>query len=285
MKKLSLLIGFLCFICIGLNAQTNVITVDTPDEFVDAIGSDRIIQLKGSTIYLSNISSVKQGNNYRFNVSSSSLDFSIFGVNNMKIVGLGDKPVKIITNPVDGYVLSFENCNNITIENVEAGHGPLKGEPCSGGVFSIYKSKNFTINKSILFGSGTEGISAGNVSGLKCKNSIIRACTYSIMNLNSCNDFEFDSCEFSDNKERDLINVNNCINVKFNSCNIYNNRTSIVENTNYALFNVLKSMSVVIKDCLIENNLASHLSRKASTIEMINTKFENNTFKKGNFQE
>lgn len=285
MKKITLLIGFLSFVCIGINAQTNVITVDTPDEFVDAIGSDRTIQLKGSSIYLSNVSSGKRGNNYKFDeYGYGKQNLTIFGVNNLKIIGLGNKPVKVITNPVDGYVFSFENCNNITIENVDAGHGPIKGT-CVAGVFYISKSKNFTINKSILFGSGTEGITAENVTGLKCNNSIIRDCTQSIMSLNNCNDFQFDSCEFSGCKEFDLINISNCINVKFNSCFIFNNKTGTTENTSYALFNVSQSMSTVVKDCIIENNLSSYFCKKANTIEMNNTKFENNTFKKGNFKE
>lgn len=284
MKKINLLFGILYFVCIGVNAQTKIITVDTPDEFVDAIGSDRTIQLKGSTIYLSNVSQDKQGTNYKFVEEYDGHELTIFGVNNLKIIGLGDKPVKIITKPVYGDVIVFENCNNITIENVDAGHGPEKGS-CSGGVFNISNSKNFTINKSIMYGSGTEGITASNVTGLKCNNSIIKGCTNSIMTLDRCNDFEFNTCEFTDNKEFDLINISNCISVKFDSCSFTNNQTGTDDYSDYAIFNVSQSMSIVLKDCMIVSNLTAYFCKKANTIELTNTKLENNSFKKGNFKE
>ena len=284
MKKINLLFGILYFVCIGVNAQTRIITVDTPDEFVDAIGSDRTIQLKGSTIYLSNVSQDKQGANYKFIEEYDGHELTIFGVNNLKIIGLGDKPVKIITKPVYGDVIVFENCNNITIENVDAGHGPEKGG-CTGGVFNISNSKNFTINKSIMYGSGMEGITASNVTGLKCNNSIIKGCTSSIMTLDGCNDFEFNTCEFTDNKEFDLINISNCISVKFDSCSFTNNQTGTDDFSDYAIFNVSQSMSIVLKDCMILNNLTAYFCKKANTIELTNTKLENNSFKKGNFKE
>ncbi len=284
MKKINLLFGFFLFFSLGLNAQTKIITVDNVNEFVDAIGSNRTIQLKGSTIYLSNVSPNKRGANYKFVKENDGYELTIFGVNNLKIVGLGNKQVKIITKPVYGDVIAFENCNNITIENVEAGHGPEKGG-CSGGVFNISNSKNFTINKSIMYGSGMEGITATNVTGLKVNNSIIKGCTYSIMTLDNCNEVEFNNCEFNDNKEFDLINISNCISVKFNNCNFSNNQTGVDEYSDYALFNVSQSMSIVLKDCLIDNNLTAYFCKKANTVELNNTKLENNSFKKGNFKD
>ena len=271
MKTINLLFCISLIFNIGLKAQSKVITVDNADEFVDAIGSDRTIQLKGSTIYLSNVSPDKKGTNYKFVLEFDGHELTIFGVNNLKIIGLGTKPVKIITKPVYGDVIAFENCNNIIIENVDAGHGPEKGG-CTGGVFNITNSKIFTINKSIMYGSGTEGITASNVTGLKCNNSIIRGCTYSIMTLDNCNEFEFNSCEFSDNKEFDLVNISNCIGVKFNSSSFSNNQTSTEEYSNNAIFNVTQSMSIVLKDCIIDNNLASYFCKKANSIELNNTK-------------
>ena len=280
-----LVFSVMLFFFINLKAQNSkVIIVDNVDQFVDAIGSDRTIQLKGSTIYLSNVSPGKSGSNYRFAEEYDGYELVITGVSNLKIIGLGNKPVKIITKPVYGDVIVFENCTNITIENVDAGHGPEKGE-CSGGVFNFFNSKNITINKSIMYGSGMEGITAKTVTGLKCNNSIIRGCTYSIMSLDNCNEFEFNNCEFTDNEKFDLVNISNCIGVKFNSCVFGNNRTGTDEYSDYALFNVIQSMSVVLKDCTVESNLTAFFCKKANTIELSSTKLENNSFKKGNFVE
>ncbi|MFN6036867.1 MAG: right-handed parallel beta-helix repeat-containing protein [Bacteroidota bacterium] len=281
----NLILFSIMLLILNLKAQTNkVITVDDADQFVDAIGSDRTIQLKGSTIYLSNVSSEKSGTNYRFDEEHDGHELVIFGVRNLKILGLGNKPVKIITKPIYGDVIAFNNCDNIVIENVDAGHGPEKGG-CTGGVFNFTKCKNIRINKSILYGSGMEGITAETVTNLKCNNTIIRGCTYSIMSLSNCNEFEFSNCEFSDNREFDLINISNCIDVKFNSCAFSNNSTGIEEYSDYSLFNVTQSMSVLLKDCIIESNLTAFFCKKANSIEMSNSKLENNSFKKGNFKQ
>ena len=287
MKKISFFFISFCFASFGLIAQIKTIVVDSPDEFVNAIGSDRIIQLKGSTIYISEISSKEQGANYRFNDADSddSYELVIFGVSNMKIEGLGNEPVKIITKPEYGNVLVFENCNNITIENIEAGHGPEKGYYI-GGVFKIINSTNFTINKSIMYGSGIEGITAENVTGLKCNNSIIRECSYGIMTLYECFDFEFNNCEFSDNEEFDLVNISNCTNVKFSICTFVNNKTSTnYDFVEYAVFNVDESKSISINDCLIKNNVANFFYKKEGSIELNNIKLENNLFEKGDYKK
>ncbi len=270
---------------ISIKAQTNkVIVVDNANQFVDAIGSDRTIQLKGNTIYLSEVDETKSGEKYIFEEEYDGHELVIFDVTNLKIIGATDNPVKIVTKPVYGDVIVFENCDNITIENVDAGHGPEKGG-CSGGVFNFINSKNITINKSILYGSGIEGITAQNVTYLKCNNTIIRGCTYSIITLNNCNNFEFNDCEFSDNEEFDLVNIHNSKTIKFYSCAFSNNRTGTDEYSDYSLFNVTNSTAVSLKDCKIESNLTSYFCKKENTVEMTNTKLENNSFKKGKFKE
>jgi len=180
------------------------------------------------------------------------------------------------------YVLVFENCSNITIENIDTGHWPEKGF-CSGGVFYIDNSRNFTINNCIMFGSGIEGITASDVTNLKCNNSIIRGCSYSIMTLQKCVDFEFNECEFTDNEEYDLVNISDCINVTFNSCIFADNRAHSYDFI--VFFNIEKSASIILKDCTLENNRASYFCKKANTLELINTKLENNVFIQGLFKE
>ncbi len=280
----TILLVFLFLSLIEAQAKkVEVITVDNANEFIAAIGSDRTIQLKGSTIYLSEVSSYNAGKHYGFADAFDGKELVISNVKNLTIKGLGNKPVKIITKPVYGNVISFENCAGITIENVDAGHGPKKGG-CTGGVLKFDKSKNITINRSIMYGSGTEGITANTVSNLQCNKSIIRGCTYSIMTLNNCTEIEFNDCEFTDNQEFDLVNIFNCINIVFKSCIFDSNHTGTQSYADYALFCINQSASVVLKDCTIENNLACYFSKNANTIEMKNTKLENNSFTKGNFK-
>ncbi|NOZ35679.1 MAG: hypothetical protein GXO80_10325 [Chlorobi bacterium] len=136
-----------------------------------------------------------------------------------------------------------------------------------------------------MYGSGMEGITASVVTNLKCNNSIIKSCTYSIMTLDNCNGFEFNNCKFTDNQEFDLVNITNCIGVKFNNSEFSNNQTGTDEYSDYSLFNVSKSMSVELKDCTIENNSTVYFANSSNSITITNTKIENNAFEKGNFKQ
>lgn len=208
----------------------------------------------------------------------------ISGVNNLKIIGIGNKPVEIMTKPVYGDVLVFKKCENITIENVNAGHGPEKGG-CTGGVFNFLDCKNININKSIMYGSGMEGITAENVTNLKCNKSIITGCTYSIVTLKQCKKFEFNNCKFSENQEFDLVNISACSGILFNECKFSDNQTGVDQYSDYSIFNVDNDVKIILKDCKIANNKAVYLCKNDNKIEFMNCIFENNEFKKGKFRE
>lgn len=262
------------------NSTLKIITVENADQFVDAIGPNRTIQIKGGPIYLANITQRKSGKYYKLNEGDDGFELEIINVDNLRIVGVGNKPVGIITKPSYGNVIIFDNCNDIIIENINAGHGPEKGH-CEGGVFLIRNSNNFTINKSIMYGSGAEGITAYQVTGLKCNNSIIKECTRSIMSFDFCNEIEFNNCKFIDNENNNLILLTECMNIQYNTCSFSNNLSTWGD----YFFYTSKSLSIVLKDCLLNNNTATYFCNTEKSLELINTKFENNSFKKGLYKE
>jgi len=274
----------------SFSQSEKIIIVDNADEFVDAIGPDRTIQLKGSTIYLSNVSSSKRNTYFQFaEIWEGEHELVITGVNNLKIIGLGNKPVEINARPEEGDVISFLNCSNISIDNVDAGHGPTKGG-CDGGVFNFSNCKNILIQNSILYGSGTFGISAKDVEGLKCNNSTIRGCSRMILVLENCNNSEFNNCQLTENETDwgNLINIENCIGIKFNKCDITRNITrqsGEEEWTQYCLFEISKSMNVSLTNCTIKNNSCDYLANRPNSFEMTLTSMENNLFNLGNFKE
>lgn len=277
--KCSLFLLLVFSMNVGFAQSKMTIVVETADQFVDAIGSNRTIQLKTTEINLKDVSNGKSGLNYRFDEEHDGYELVIFGVKNLNIVGLGNTPVKITTEPQYGDVIFFENCNKILIENVNAGHGPEKGY-CTGGVFNFLKCKNVTINNSILYGSGMEGITAEGVKNLTCNNTKIKGCTYSIMTVNNSSGFKFNSCEFTDNQEFDLVNITRCNGVKFNSCNFSDNKTGSDEVSQYSLFNVNRSKKVVLKDCKVERNIVAFFSNKEDAVQLLNTTFDDNSFEK-----
>lgn len=264
--------------------KIKVKTVNNAKEFIKAIAPNTTIQLKGATIYLSELSSDNSGDYYRFNKEYDGYELVIQNVDNFKIQGLGETPVKIITKPVYGDVLVFENCNNIILENIDAGHGPEKGG-CTGGVLNFINSNEISINNSIMFGSGMEGITAFKVTGLECNNSIIRGCTYSIMTLTDCRNFEFSNCEFSDNQEFDLINIFKSQNIKFLNCDISNNRTGTESYSDYSVFKIGTSTGVELKNSSVTSNKSVHFCSDESALEIKKTEFGNNHFDRGKFKE
>jgi hypothetical protein len=265
---------------VARSQNPNIIIVTTSDEFVDAIGPDRTIQLKGNVFNLTDISTELPGVYFRFEDEYDGRELVISGVNNLTITGIGNKPVKMVTNPVYGDVIFFENCNNISIENIEAGHEPEKGG-CTGGVFNFYNCTNIRLKKSILYGSGMEGITAELVNGLTAEYITIKGCSYSIMTLLDSKNMEFKNCIFTDNAEFDLINIKNSGNIKFTECVISNNLTGIEDYSDYALFNVTLSNFITVKNCIIKNNMACWLSRSSSMPQFLTTRQENNKFVKG----
>lgn len=283
-KTLTIIILLMGIIQLSWAQKAKVKTVNTAKDFIRAIASNTTIQLKGATIYLSELSQDNSGEYFRFNKEFDGYELVIQNVDNFKIVGLGEKPVKIITKPVYGDVLVFENCNNITLENIDAGHGPEKGG-CTGGVLNFINSNEISINNSIMFGSGMEGIATSKVTSLKCSNSIIRGCTYSIMSLNDSRDFEFTNCEFSDNQEFDLFNINFCQNIKFFNCSINNNRTGTESYSDYAIFKIDNSTGVLLKNSTITSNKSVYFCSDENVLEVKQTEFANNHFDRGKFKE
>jgi len=271
-------------------AQSEKIVVNNAYEFVDAIGSNRIIEIS-NTIYLSEINEGKRDEHYWINTEWDKHELIVAGVYNLEIIGQGSAPIKIITSDVESEVVNFENCKNIKISNINAGHGPKKGIECEGGVFYFKNCQNITIENSIMYGSGSCGITTRDVKGLKCINSIIRGCTHEAVSLYNTTEIEFDKCEFSDNDFYDLFRIYNCINVSINECIIENNHNSCdgdhlgYNSAFHSLFDVNKSMTISINNCQINNNEACFLFNKANVVEIQNNKLENNEFKLGNFFE
>lgn len=172
---------------------------------------------------------------------------------------MGGTPVEIITEPVYGNVLSFDNCSNITIENVDAGNGAEKGA-CTGGVFFLIRSRNINIRNTIMYGSGMEGITAEEVTGLKVSNSTIWGCSYSIMSIINSSDVEFSNCRFRDNAEYDMINIYSTMSsVVFKSCTITGNQTGSESYSDYSLFNVNSDYPLVLENCNIKTTAPSSL--------------------------
>ena len=267
-----------CLLPAMVSGQT-VIQVKNVNEFVKAIGSDRTLILEKGAYILSDVDPQKRGRNFAFIKAFDGYELHIFDVMNLKIVGKGTAPDQgsgIVTKPAYGDVIVFKNCKDITIENIAAGHVVEKGY-CQGDVFVFENCIDITLNKTLLFGSGIQGILASDTVNLKCIDSRIEECTYHILSLHNCRNASFENCEFKQNKTLELINIYKSSEVNFVDCRILGNTGNI-------LFYIENSNDVSAINCLIQDNVLQYFSANRS-LNLINSVFQNNQFRSGKFRK
>lgn len=173
-----------------------LVTVETVDEFLAAIGDDTTISLIGEVFDLStatNYGAYGNDNYYWINVYDGP-GLVISGVKNLSIVGEG---AVIAAIPRYANVLGFVNCDNIRLEGFTAGHTEEPGE-CAGGVLDFRNCHGIDIVDCRLYGCGILGICAEGCSGLYVESSEIYDCSYGAAALYNVDGAEFVNCDIHD---------------------------------------------------------------------------------------
>ena len=134
----------------------------------------------------------------------------------------GGANVSIVVEPQEANVLRLVNCRNVEIKNVTMGH--LVEGHCDGNVVCLEECADITLSNCDLFGCGAYGIHARRSSNIKMEHSVIRDCSYGIMEIYDCTQCEFIHCDFLRNRQFGLIDVNdNCYGISFSDCNFAEN--------------------------------------------------------------
>ena len=173
-----------------------LVTVETVDEFLAAIGDDTTISLIGDVFDLStaaNYGAYGSDNYYWINVYDGP-GLVISGVKNLRIVG---NEATIAAIPRYANVIGFVNCENISIENLTAGHTQEPGE-CAGGVLDFQNCNDMSIIDCHLYGCGILGISTANCSNLYVGNTEIYECSQGAIALYATRGAEFVNCDIHD---------------------------------------------------------------------------------------
>ncbi|MDX2304311.1 MAG: right-handed parallel beta-helix repeat-containing protein [Microscillaceae bacterium] len=285
MRKLCLFFFLFLAFSTSAFAQGKTVPVKNATEFLAALGSDRTIMLEYG-VYDFSTTAQESGTSYQYNEVYDGLELHVSGLKNLTIKSKdANRPAELLTQPAYGNVIVFMDCENIRIENIEAGHGATKGS-CVGGVFKMINSKNFTINNCLLYGSGIEGITTENLDGLTCTKTDIRGCTYGVMSLLNSKNILFDQCKMYENKEYNLFLFNNCQNVRFKNTVISHNMTGTEEYSTYPLFELEGgSAPIILEDCVIKYNTCNYLSTKESSLKMTRCELRDNYITKGEYKE
>lgn len=114
-----------------------------------------------------------------------------------------------------------------------------------------------------MFGCGAYGIIATNVNSLDVSSSIIRDCSYGIIELSDCLWVTFSDCNFMRNKEFTMVYTNsNCRNILFNNCWFAQNEG--------VLFNF--ESEVKLANCLIRHSDEERSGRNSPYIYYVDNK-------------
>ena len=246
MKKLLCLLTLLWAGFHATAAAQERFEVRTPEEFIHAIGSDRVIVLSEEVYQLTPlflesaefIQMTDRSGTVFYVEETDGPEIHVRGVKNLTIEAENGL-VTVLTEPRYANVLSFENCSGLTIKGLTFGH--TDEGTCSQGVLGFYNCDNVLLDHVDLFGCGTEGIIAQHCRQMEFRGTKVRDCSYYIMHLENCQEILFSDCHFFRNREYQLVSISDCRKVLFNNC-IFVNNTGL-------LFNV--DSPIKLKDCVI----------------------------------
>ncbi len=192
------------------------------------------------------------------------VQYVISGVSYLSIEPKKGVKSTLLVTPRYANVLPFEDCSNITIKGITAGHTIDKGY-CTGGVIELRNSDAINVEDCKLYGCGTYGVIADESVAIHVKNSEIYECSYGAIDLANCYNVKFSNCTFRDNEEFDIFSIKNCNNVEIANSVIKNNR---VKSKFASLISAPNSVNINFKNCKFQNNTYSNFSN-GKNIELI----------------
>ncbi len=277
------------------NESKDTVIVSTAEEFINAIASNRTIKLTSDTFLMRDIEQL----------SSIPLDYSgkqisltknviylpgngitILSVSNFEIIGVANTTQQSILSTRDkgDIVLTFRECENIKLENIEANHIPKTNGGCQGGVIFFDRCKNINMNNCILIGSGRNGIQCNDVNNLSCTKTTIKECSSSIFEFNRSSNLNFTDCEFKNIRCTGFLVIStNCNSFNFTNCMFSDNYCDTTDEYYkeeidfiFYFYNDTRSMSFVVDNCTFSNNRIKWFSNKNNIFTKTNINYLNN---------
>lgn len=131
----------------------------------------------------------------------------ISGVRNMTITSEGfltEGTVELVVEPRYANVLTFDGCDKIVLTGMTVGHTPEQGY-CTGGVLCFRDCGRVALSSMDLYGCGTYGIVAERVDSIQTVDSVIRDCSYGMLDLAQVRDAGFGDVVFRNCSGFDML--------------------------------------------------------------------------------
>jgi hypothetical protein len=194
---------------------------------------------------------------------------TVTGVTGLTIKGGRSRRSPFINTSTMTEVLGFEDCADIVIENISAGHSPRleDGDGCVQVVFLFENCQNITIRNTGMYGCGTHGLWLYRVGGMVVEDSEIYECSQGLFAAYIAVDVTFRNTIFRDTFSYDgeYISLSDSENILFENCVF---RDNYIGGSSYwmdysAFFSLSTSQDVVVRECDFINNESHALSYAA----------------------
>ncbi|MCQ2254351.1 MAG: right-handed parallel beta-helix repeat-containing protein [Bacteroidaceae bacterium] len=260
MKRALFTLAVLCMAIVALAAPKRII-VNTPEEFINALGSNREIvighekgflltptieaMIESEQLKLFDRSSHAKQDGVMYEMETDGPQLIISGLKNLSIRTNYDERLSLEVTPRYANVLTFIGCENIKLTNLQLGH--TEEGYCTNGVLGFDNCRNITIDNCGLFGCGTEGVELRHSENFTMTGSEIFHCSYHIMHIWDSKNVKFLNCAFYNNKEYEQVSVDlSSEDVLFDHCVFTKNIGT--------LFNIGNTDEVKIRRCIIQHD-------------------------------
>lgn len=171
----------------------------TADELVAAIAPHTTILLEPGVYDLSTVEGYggHGGSWYCWESDYDGYSLKILGVQGLTIQGAGKGETVIMAEPRYAAVFRFQDCEDLTIRGITAGHSEAPGY-CTGNVLDFDGCWQVTMEDCGLYGCGVLGVWAVNTSYFALKDCEIYECTNGAAELFGCSEVSFEGCSIHD---------------------------------------------------------------------------------------
>ena len=251
--------------------------VNTVEQFVRAIGPNRIIQLAPGKYPLSKAVRRKLKHVRWKKAIRDEYDLIVVDAPNLAIRGIGTKAVHLAVNAAYANVLNFEKCPGLELANLKMGHHPYPGY-CTGGVVRVEEADGVVIRKCILYGCGTEGLRLEKVKNLRFVDSIIEKCTYGILTADDAENLKFQRSVFRDNSKFHGFHFRDCIAVSFRNCTVSDNVLGGLKEPLFETNLNSDDAAITFAGGTIERNAAAALAKPPGMVTFRKATIEGNSW-------
>lgn len=249
-----------------------IYSVSTVDEFLSAIGPDRVISMAEGSFVLSMSKSYGSGSSdyYYWRENYDGYELVIKGVTNLSIVSQtpssAENPaVLLLTEPRYANVLYFEGCAGVSVSGLSIGH--IEGGLCSGGVLYMSACSGMSADNCKLFGCGTVALQCHDCDGVLLENCLLTDCSsmalsaqYSraivvsscdvksngglpaLFSFSACEDSIIADCSINANEGQSLLRTEGSRNISLLSSQVHGNRLD-------CMFSISPGNTVTVDGC------------------------------------